>query len=84
MRRKIRTRPHAPFSKSDMAAAHPRRKLQFIHSKIESERLRLDFMLEGEPDPSPVLHDTTISKVCVQLHDLGDPHICQLLVCCFH
>ena len=71
-----------------MAAAHPCLKLQLIHSKIESkiesERLRLDFMLEGEPDPGPVLHDTPLSKVCVQLYDLGDPHICQLLVCCLH
>src|SRR5664280_2414408 len=88
MRRKIRTRPHAPFSKREMAAVHPSRKLQFIHSKMESkiksERLGLDFMFEGEPDPGPVLHDISISKVCVQLYDLDDPHIRQLLVCCFH
>ena len=88
MRRKMGSWNHAPFSKREMAAARPSRKLQFIQSKIESkiasERLRLDFMLEGELDPGPVLHDTSISKVCVQLYDLGDPRIRQLLVCCFH
>lgn len=46
-----------------------------------SKGLRLDLVLERQPDLGPKLHYLALDKLCVHLHHFGDPHVCQLPFC---